>query len=211
MSPSCAITGPVPGRVGVGLAHALVREIDVELVDLAIHGDLAAVAVERHARVAQPHVAVHALGDRAGDDGDPEVARPALHGGEARAVERLRGRAQLVGRAERLPALGQQRDVGARRRGVAHEPLGASQVVVGRGPGAQLDARDARVHGCTLEFPAMRRAILIASRPGGRRGRPRGSGHGLRALQEPVRQHQLHRRDGARLRRLPRQERELAE
>ena len=127
-------------------------EIDVELVDLAVRGDLAAVAVERDARVAEPHVAVDPLGDGARDDGHAELARPALHGDQARAVERLRGLAQLVGRAERLPALGQQRDVGAGRRGAPHEPLGRGQVVVGRGPGAQLDARDARVHGCTLEL-----------------------------------------------------------
>ena len=81
---------------------------------------------------------------------------------EPRAVDRLRGCAQLVGRAERLPALGQQRDVGAGGRGAPHETLGGREVVVGRGPGAQLDARDARFHGRTLEFPAMRRAILIA-------------------------------------------------
>ncbi len=78
--------------------------------------------------------------------------------------------------------------------------LGGCEVVVRRAAGAQLDARDARVHGCTLELPAMRRALLIAvHRPGraARRSRPRRRGRAPRALPEPVRQHQLHRRHRA--------------
>ena len=166
------------GRVGVGLAHALVLEIDVELVDLAVRGDLAAVAVERDARVAQPHVAVDALGDGARDDRHAELARPALHGGRG-AGRRAAARPRAARRPSRTPPSARAAArCRRRRRGAPHEPLG------GR-PGCRR-ARARRAAGCTRCAGSRPHSRVPGDaprdphrrlRPGGRRRRPGRSGH----------------------------------
>ena len=108
-------------------------------------------------------------------------------------------RADLVRRAEGLPALGQQRDVGARRRRASDERL--------REPRDCRPASRRRGAGCRrcVGSRPHSRVTRDAPLPPHRRDRARGRrcracrrGRPARAFPEPVGQHQLHRRPTAR-------------
>src|SRR5581483_12494275 len=126
--------GPVLDRGDDGLAARLLRlglavnvaaDLDVEEVDLAIHGDELALRVEDAARVRELRAAVAAFGDRAADERDAERARPARHRlYRLAALERLGRGAVVVGAADQVPFLGQDDDVRAGRRGARHERFG---------------------------------------------------------------------------------------
>ena len=108
-------------------------------MDLAVGGLELAVGAVVQRGVAQLVLAVDVLGDRAGDEVDPELVRDA-RGPRARlAADRLGGGAEVVARAERRPLLGEDDEVGAVGRGPADEAVGLLQVGGLVGLGVELD------------------------------------------------------------------------
>ena len=65
-----------------------------------------------------------ALGDAAGEEVDAQLARPGAGGAEARPVERLGAREQLLADGEQVPLLRQRDQLGAVGGGGADEALG---------------------------------------------------------------------------------------
>ncbi len=89
----------------VGLAVGDAVDVDVEEVQLAVGGPVGAVGADVDAGVAQPPV-LATLGDRAGDEVDPQLARDVAGPGQRRPVEPLGVLAQDLAGAERGPLLG---------------------------------------------------------------------------------------------------------
>ena len=136
--------------LGLAVDHAL--DDDVEHVDLAVGGADLAVGADVQRRVAQALGALDALGDRAGDELDAELARDRARPRHRRAVERLRARAQVVAAAERAPLLGQHDELRAVRRGRAREAVRALEVAREVGRAGQLDGGDADGAGSRIDW-----------------------------------------------------------
>ena len=83
-----------------------------------------------HAGVAQLLAALAALGDRAGDEVDAELARGRARPRDRRAVERLGARAQVVAGPEHGPLLGQHDELRAVGGGGADVPVRGREVAV---------------------------------------------------------------------------------
>ncbi len=75
------------GVLGLAVLHA--ADLDVEHVDLAVDRPELAVGADVHRRVRDALVALAALGDRAGDEVDAELARELARPRDRAAVERL--------------------------------------------------------------------------------------------------------------------------
>src|SRR5207249_3429082 len=117
--------------------------LDVEEMDLAVDGGEVALGVEDDARVRELLSIVAALCDRPADEGDPMAARPARERSHGLAgVELLGGCVQFLRMADGVPFLGEDDDVGARRGGLGHEPLGLLEVVSLVRTARHLDAGD---------------------------------------------------------------------
>ena len=115
---------------------------DVEHVDLAIRGLHRPVGAGVHADVAQLARALLGDGHRA-DDVDAQLVGRLAHPAHRRAVERVGPGAQLLGRAEHVPLLGQHdelRAVGGRR---AYVAVGRRAIGGWVGTGVELDGRGA--------------------------------------------------------------------
>src|SRR5437588_429073 len=98
-------------------------------MDLAVDGDERAPGVEDAARVRELLASLAPLGDRAADEGDAERGGPPRHRADRlAALERLGTGAVVVGRSDQVPLLGEDDDVGARRRGARDERLGTLEV-----------------------------------------------------------------------------------
>ncbi len=115
-------------RLGLGLAVGLAADLDVEHVDLAVDGLLLAVGPEVHGGVRAALGALDALGDRAGDEVDAQLARGRRRPCERGAVERLGARCGLLGRAEHGPLLRQHDELGAGGGGGAGQPVGRARL-----------------------------------------------------------------------------------
>ena len=98
---------PVAGLLVLGLGVARPVDLDVEQVQLAVDRRDLAVGADVHRCVAQLVLPVDALGDRAGDEVDAQLARRRARPRDRRAVERLGTRAQVVAGPEDRPLLGQ--------------------------------------------------------------------------------------------------------
>ena len=123
------------GELGVGLAHRhAAGKIDVEQMNLAIHGDLLAVGAKQHRRVVASRVAGDLLGDRSSDDVDLQLARQPRHQRQRLTVERFRRGGLLVALAAPVEDFGQRDQVRAARRTDADQPFGAFQVAGLSGP-----------------------------------------------------------------------------
>ena len=94
-------------------------------------------------------LALDALGDRARDELDAELAAPRPRPRDCRAVERLSAGAQVLAAPEHAPLLGQHDELRAVGRGRAREAVGALEVAVEVGGAGQLDGGDA--HGSRLQ------------------------------------------------------------
>jgi hypothetical protein len=86
-----------------------------------------------HARVRALVAVGHALGDRAGDEVDAQLARGVARPGERRAVERLGAGGGLLGRAQQRPLLGQDDELGAGGGGRPRQAVGAGEVALAIG------------------------------------------------------------------------------
>jgi hypothetical protein len=132
--------GLVPGLLGFGLAVHLATDVDVEEVNLAIGRNQLSARIEDEARVRQLVAAFAPLGDRAADQRDPVLLRPAAHRPDRlTALDRLGGVVQHAGIADRVPLLWKGDDVCARRGRAGHEALGFLQVGGLVGAARQLD------------------------------------------------------------------------
>ena len=135
--------GLVPRLFGLGLAIRLAADVDVEEVDLAIGRDQLSAGIEDETRVRQLLASLAPLGDRAADERDAVLLRPAAHRFDRlAAADRLGGGVEHTGIADRVPLLGEGDDVGARRSRAGHEPLGLLQVGGLVGTARQLDTRE---------------------------------------------------------------------
>ena len=114
---------------------------DVEHVDLAVDRSDLAVGADVHRSVRQLLAIGAALGDRAGDEIDAELARCRARPGNAAAVERLRARQQLLVATEHVELLGQNDELGAVGRGGAGEAVGAVEVALGVRRRVELNRR----------------------------------------------------------------------
>ena len=120
----------VAGLLDLGLPVGDVADLHVEHVDLAVDRALLSVGAEHHRGVGELLLPRDHLGDTAGHQVDPELARPARRGGQRRAVERLGAGADRLGRAQDGPLLGQDDQLGAVGCGAPNEALGNLQVAV---------------------------------------------------------------------------------
>ncbi len=117
------LAGLLVGRLAVADA----ADVDVEHVDLAVDGQIAAVGTDQDRGVERLALRA-ALGDAAGEQVDAELARPGAGGAQARPVERLRSCDQFVAGGQQVPLLRQRDQVGAVRGGGADQPLGGPEV-----------------------------------------------------------------------------------
>jgi len=124
------------GRLVLGLAVGGPAHLDIEHVDLAVDGLLLAVGPEVHGGVGAAVGAGDALGDRARDEVDAELARGRGRPLQGRPVDGLGAGDDVLGRAQHRPLLGQHHELGAGRGGLAGEPVGGREIAVsvrGRG------------------------------------------------------------------------------
>ena len=147
----------VARRLVLGLAVDAPADLDVEHVDLAV-GRRGSRRRGRRARDVLRSLSspVDALGERAGDEVDAELARRCSRAQfDGGAVERLGARAQVVAAAEHRPLLGRRTSVAPRsgrvlgtRRGPARRRRAA------RRPGDHVGARDRRASSASTSSPA---------------------------------------------------------
>jgi hypothetical protein len=123
----------------LGLAVGAPADLDVEHVDLAVDGLQVAARPGVHGRVGPALPALHALGHRARDDVDAELARRRPGPCDGGAVERLGGRRGLLRRAEHRPLLGEHDELGTLGGGLAGEAVRGREVALAIRCGMKLD------------------------------------------------------------------------
>ena len=103
-------------------------DLDVEHVHLAVGRLDLAVGADVQRGVAQLLLALDALGDRARDEVDAQLARGVARPCHRRAVERLGAGLQVAAVPEEAPLLGQHDEARAIGRGAAHEAIGRLEI-----------------------------------------------------------------------------------
>src|SRR5205807_378326 len=120
-------------------------DLDVEHMDLAVHGPQLAVGADVDAGVGCLVPSGYPFDDRAGDKVDPELpgnrARPA----DGVTVERLRPRCHLLRRAEYAPLLREHDELRTTPGRRSHQPIGDLEVAVGVLSRVELDGARAQL------------------------------------------------------------------
>ena len=111
-----------------GLAVGDPARVDVEHVDLAVDREVLAVGADQDRGVEGLLAVADALGDRARQQVDAERPRPAAGGGQARAVERLGARREVLPGREQVPLLRQRDELRPVGRGGADQPSAAARL-----------------------------------------------------------------------------------
>jgi hypothetical protein len=125
-----------------GLGVHVAVDLDIEHVELAVHGPYLAVSTDVNAGVGRLLAPVHLLDDRPGHEIDPELARGRSRPRDAAAVERLGARGHLIIGPQHAPLLGQHDDLGPECAGLADQAIGGLEIAVEVLGGVKLDGAD---------------------------------------------------------------------